>query len=46
MKSMTESVQETSESESQAVISALELAAALRSEMSQETTDCDSWKAK
>ena len=46
MKSMKESVQETSESERQAVISAHELAADLRSEMPQETTACDPWKSK
>ena len=40
MKFVKESFQETSESERQSVISAQELAAALRSCMSQETTAC------
>ena len=41
---MKKSFQETSESERKAVISAQELAAALRSEMSQKTTACNSSK--
>ena len=46
MKLVKESFQETSESERQSVISAQELAAALRSCMSQETTACNSWKSE
>ena len=42
MTSMMEGFEETSDRERQAVISAQELAAVLRSEMSQETTACDS----
>ena len=44
MTSMTESFQETLESERQAVSSPQELAIALRSEMSHEIKACVSWK--
>ena len=46
MKSVKESFQENSETERQAVISAQELAAVFRSEISQETTACDPRKSE
>ena len=46
ISSVKESLQQTSESEGQAVISAQELATALQNEMSQATTSCDSWKSE
>ena len=46
MKHTKESFHDTTESEMQALISAQEMTAALRSEMSQETTACDSWNSE
>ena len=46
MKSLKGSFHETSDGERQVVTSAQERAAVLRSEMSQETTACHSWKKR
>ena len=46
MTSINESSQETSESERQTIMSAQDLAAALRREMPRATTACDSWKSE